>query len=256
MSRMSYEQRMFIQDSNEKKRIARSARHTRTHCGKGGTVKFPSDYLTAKERKAMNGKCEEYHLNEPMSWKQFKALPDDLKVEYIKTLRQKFNIPDSYVADMLGCGKSTLCALFDKLGLAKGAGHGARNWDKEAFNIWFGKVIETDAVLTKDDIEKIMVKDDAAAILEDKVPEPDYTYKTLVPDTGEMVFEGHIDDILRTLSMLLSDSKVHISVKWDVVENRDAVDPATQKANLQRSVATATYALMNEERKARLGTKG
>ena len=38
----------FVKDSMDKKNIARSASHTRTHCGKGGAVKFPSDYLSKK----------------------------------------------------------------------------------------------------------------------------------------------------------------------------------------------------------------
>lgn len=264
MSRKSDEQYLFEQDSREKKNVARGARHTRTHCGKGGAVKFPSDYLSAKERKAMNGKVETYRMNSPISWKEFKSWPDEHKITYIKLLRQRYNVPDNALAEMMGASKSTLCALLDKVGLTKGAGHGARNWDKEAFYIWSGKsivtdedlikdgtdldTIETDTVLTKDDIEKITVKDD--------LPEPDFTYNTLVPEVGEMVFEGKIDDILRTVSILLNGAKVHLSIKWDVIEDRDAIDPEIAKVNLKKGVVAGTYALMNEERKKALGTKG
>lgn len=248
MSRKSDEQYLFEQDSREKKNVARGARHTRTHCGKGGAVKFPSDYLTAKERKAMNGEVESYRMNSPISWKEFKSWPDEHKITYIKLLRQKYNVPDSYIAEMMGVGKSTLCGLLDKLGLTKGAGYGARNWDKEAFYIWSGKSIVTDEDLTKDDIEKITAKDD--------LPEPDFTYNTVVPEVGEMVFEGKIDDILRTVSILLNGAKLHLSIKWDVIEDRDAIDPEIAKANLKKGVVAGTYALMNEERKKALGTKG
>lgn len=250
MSKMSDERRMFIDDCREKKQTARSARHTRTHCGKGGAVIFPSDYLTAKERKAMNGKCEEYRLNEPMTWGRFKTLPDDLKVEYVKTLRKKFNVPDKALADMFGVARNTVALYFKEigLGLGKAAGATKRTWNKDGFYIWCNKVPVKSVCpeVYTDGTEKIV----------DELPEPDYTYNTLVPDTGEMIFEGRIDDILRTVGTLLCGAKVHLSIKWDVVEDRDAVDPATQTANLQRSVATATYALVNEERKAKLGTKG
>lgn len=246
MSRMSYEQRMFIQDSKEKKSTAQGARHTRTHCGKGGAVRLPSDYMTEKEKKAMSGECKTYRLNAPMTWQEFKDLPDDLKVDYIKALRQKYNVPDNAIAEMLGVKNNTLCMVFNKLHLNRGAGKGPRSWDKEAFYIWSGKSIVTDEDLTKDDIETMMVTDD--------IPEPDYTYNTLVPTNGEMLFEGNIDDILRTVSMMLCNSKVRLKIKWDVV--KDNVDPETKKDIMQKGVATATYALMNAERRERLGTKG
>ena len=80
MAWMSDEKYELMQDTRDKAITARSARSTRTHCGKGGAVKFPSDNLTKKEREAMNGKCETYRMNDPMTWEQFKAMPDDLKV--------------------------------------------------------------------------------------------------------------------------------------------------------------------------------
>ena len=48
MSKLPDEQWDMIEDSISKKRTAQSARHRRTHCGKGGSVKFPSDYMTKK----------------------------------------------------------------------------------------------------------------------------------------------------------------------------------------------------------------
>ena len=43
------EQYEMIRDSREKKSIAASAFKQKTHCGKGGRVKFPSDYMSKKE---------------------------------------------------------------------------------------------------------------------------------------------------------------------------------------------------------------
>ena len=74
----------FISDVKDKKITARSARHTRTHCGKGGRVRFPSDNLSKKELQKMNGECKSFRLNDPMVWKEFKSMPDDLKITYIK----------------------------------------------------------------------------------------------------------------------------------------------------------------------------
>ena len=35
----------------------------------------------------MSGECKSYRLNSPMSWDEFKAMPDDIKITYIKLLR-------------------------------------------------------------------------------------------------------------------------------------------------------------------------
>ena len=43
---MTDEKYTYIQDVRDKKVTARSARSKRTHNGKGGSVKFPSDYMT------------------------------------------------------------------------------------------------------------------------------------------------------------------------------------------------------------------
>lgn len=47
MAWYSDEEYAYRQDCKEKAITARSARYKRTHCGKGGAVKFPSDYMTA-----------------------------------------------------------------------------------------------------------------------------------------------------------------------------------------------------------------
>ncbi len=105
------EQWVMIKDSIDKKNIARSSHNKRSHCGKGGSVKFPSDYMTKKELKAMNGEVKTYHLNDPMTWEEFKKLPDDIKIAYIKNLREKFEVPNKTLAESFGIGNviSAVC---------------------------------------------------------------------------------------------------------------------------------------------------
>lgn len=134
MDDITYE---FMQDCRDKKVTARSARSTRTHNGKRGAVKFPSDYLTKKEREAMNGKVETYRLNEPMTWKEFKQLPEDLMKDYIKAIREKFNAPDNYIAEMMGVTHGCLGGYIKALGMSRGRNYVGRNtWDRERFLAW------------------------------------------------------------------------------------------------------------------------
>ena len=82
---MTDERYTFVQDIREKKRTARGYYNK---VRQGGRMKLPSDYLTAKEKKKMNGQVYTYSLADRLSWEQFKSLPNDLQMEYIDKLRR------------------------------------------------------------------------------------------------------------------------------------------------------------------------
>lgn len=98
MALMSDEKYEYIQDVKESRITARSARNKRGHAGKGGAMKTPSDFMTKKQLRTLNGECKTYKLGAPMSWNEFSEMPDDLKAMYIKNLRKKFNVPDFELA--------------------------------------------------------------------------------------------------------------------------------------------------------------
>lgn len=294
MAWMSDEKYELMQDTRDKKITARSARHTRTHCGKSGRVKFPSDYLSKKELKAMSGECKSYRMNDPISWKEFKTWPDEHKITYIKLLRKKYNVTDKALADMFGISQNCVTNNFKKLGLnsGKAASGSRRTWDKDAFYAWVNGVsletpVEeplceivnesaTDELIAVNENADIEVKDNVEAPGKYACAEGTYnglfaanppvdipkavcdctTVNYVVPDNGEMTFEGNVDDILRTIGTLLNGAKVHMVIKWDVVETLDEVDPSTRNDILKERIRAATYAIMNSERREKLGTKG
>jgi hypothetical protein len=137
---MKDETYVFISDVKDKKVTARSARHQRTHTGKGGRVRLPSDNLSKKELIKMSGDCKSYKLNSPMKWDEFKAMPDDLQVSYVKLLRQKFSVPDTHLAEMFGTSKDGISFRFKKLGLNTGKTRKRKNWDKDGFYAWVNGV--------------------------------------------------------------------------------------------------------------------
>ena len=218
-SQMKDETYLFVQDVREKKSTARSARYKRTHNGKSGRVKLPSDYMTKKELMKMNGEVKSYRLNEPMPWKEFKAMPDDIKITYVKLLREKFNCFDSAIAEMMGINKVSFSQEIKRLGLGCGTKHGGnRKWEeKEAFYAWVHGVPS----VAIDEIEKEYEAEDT----EQDVPvyiatkeQLEETGNKLIPTTGNMVFEGKVEEVLKTISVLLGGANVHISVTWDVLE--------------------------------------
>ena len=162
----------FISDVKEKKITARSARNTRTHCGKGGKVRLPSDNLSKKELMKMNGECKSYRLNSPMAWSEFKAMPDDIKITYIKLLREKFDVPDCEIYKMFGTDKDTLSRYFKKLNLRVPRKNSKREWKKEAWFAWVNGVdmIPTPTLEEKNQVvepEPVQAEEPEAVVEED-----------------------------------------------------------------------------------------
>lgn len=134
---MTDEKYTFATDIADKKRTARGIYNKRTHCGKGGTVRFPSDSLTRKEKEALNGEVKAYRLNDPMTWKEFKALPDDLQAVYVKGLRNRFDVSDVKIGEMMGISQNAVSTHFRKHGLALGKGSGnGRKFKQEDWIRW------------------------------------------------------------------------------------------------------------------------
>lgn len=240
---MEDEKYVYLQDLREKKHTGYSARKQRSHCGKAG-CKLPSDYLTKKEIKNMSGECKSYRLNEPMSIAEFRAMPDDIKVTYIKLIREKYNAPNTAIATMMGTNKDILYRELKKIGLADGK-KGPKPWDKMGFAEWCYGVPaaeECQSVQEETSIEE-MTAEEAEEILEiigeefaptepekEQIPccdtsgkqaecEPEIQFKKCIPSTGSMTYEGKTFNILSSLADLLGNANVVLSVKWDVMED-------------------------------------
>lgn len=222
--RMNEYQWSLVSDSRDKKITARSARAARTHCGKSGAVKLPSDYLTKKELKAMSGECIKYaSLKEPMSWEEFKALPDDLKKEYIKSIRERFGAPDKYIADMLGVSGQCFGLYVRDLGLGLGKDAGAnRKWEKEQFYAWRSGADENAEVapVAVSETPEAPETDTASSILSDTATEGSSREKILaVPYDGQLTFTCPADQALNMIGMILGNKNVTLSVTWRVIED-------------------------------------
>lgn len=114
---MTDEQYVFIQDIKEKKSTARSAFHK-----KGGSKSkkctLPSDYLTRKEREAMNGEVKSWNMNEFYTWDEFKQMPKDIAAAYISTLNQKYRVSMMNIAEKLfHVAKSVFSTYIHKSGI-------------------------------------------------------------------------------------------------------------------------------------------
>lgn len=238
---MNDEKYVFFQDVKEKKVTGYSARKQRSHCGKGGRVKLPSDYLTKKELKNMSGECKSYRMNSPMKWQDFKAMPRDLQIAYIKAIKEKYNPPIVAIAKMMEIDRANLSRYLNSLGFEKGE-RGAHPWDKMGFAEWCFGVPKTEECQSVEEVkEEIPVEEvmqtEEVTIAEDDLPwnkpeeeetepvaEPVHrTYVSLdnmraIPESGSLTFNGNATQIMNTLVNLLGNTKVMLSVNWNVVE--------------------------------------
>ena len=252
MALMPDEQYVMISDSIEKKKIAHSSHNRKTHCGKGGRVKFPSDYLSKKELKAMNGDVKSYNLNRPMTWEEFRRMPQDLQIMYIKKLRNEFGVPDIVLSKAMGICKSSFSkAMRDlNLSLGKSAGATGKQWlhsekSSKFYEYWnkFNKkeeAVKEDSVEEKNEAVEEMdiseeksndyMMDDAdelvhygikynsgrypSAIL-DRVAESEHI---TIPTGGRLSFDCKFDDAVKVLESILSGTNVRLNVDWIVVK--------------------------------------
>lgn len=254
-------ERAFYEDLQDKKSTSRSAFKKKTHCGKAG-CKLPSDSLSKKELRNMNGACEVYRLNSPMKWDEFVAMPLEHQATYIRKLRNRFNVSNKEIARMLCISYSMLDKQIRKLGCSSET---VRNrftkWDSDGWFLFVNGVemskieassdevvlnpaksfeftvdednrLETqNEALSDEDVAFISEQTDpfeAPAVeevpFEEDRPVPVFEDSTCekvcaIPDTGSMTFTGNATQIVNTLLTLLGNTRVLLSVKWDVVED-------------------------------------
>lgn len=104
----------FDFDAIQKKNIARSA-YARKTGARPRKVTMPSDYLTTTQTKELNGKMATYNLSKPMTFAEFKAMPQDLQREYIAKLRNTYHASAMQIGKMLGCADETARRIIREL---------------------------------------------------------------------------------------------------------------------------------------------
>lgn len=133
----------------------------------------------------MNGEVKSYRLNSPMSWAEFKSMPDDLKVVYIQALRKKYKVPDVNIAGMLGIGRQAFIKEVNRLGVSKGkATGGRRKWDKDGFFAWVNGVDVPTPVTEEEPAEAPVIEE---APVEDPIQEP-----VIISDEPEIYVEDDL----------------------------------------------------------------
>ena len=97
---LSDEEYIFQQDIRDKKSAGRGAFHK-----KGGSKSkkctLPSDYMTRKEKLAMSGECKNYDMKKFYTWEEFKQFPDDIQLQYLNSLINRYDVTIAAIAEEL-----------------------------------------------------------------------------------------------------------------------------------------------------------
>lgn len=239
MPKLSDEQWDMIKDSIDKKNIANSSHNKKSHCGKGGSMKMPSDYLSAKELKAMNGEVKSYRINEPVTWGEFKKFPKDIQIMYVKYLREKYNVTNNALAKAMGISNAAFNKRIKELGLNLGKKVSGKNrmWStsEEAKEFWKWWSVDTteETNLEKNNDETQYFEDECCISISDSESilnttdvshtsyyddyEP-FSVSHSVPENGNLVFECNADAALNTIKAILGNAKIHLDVSWTIIE--------------------------------------
>lgn len=126
----------FDFDVMQKKRLNASAR-ARVCGSKSKKCGLPSDHLTPAQLKAKSGPVESYDLNRPMSYERFKQMPDDLKVDYLNGICERFRVSISAIStDMFGLSDATLWFYLKAHGLKIVSGRQGGRMVKDNRQAW------------------------------------------------------------------------------------------------------------------------
>ncbi len=111
---MKDEEFIFYQDIKEKKSIGRGI-----FCKKNGSKSkqctLPSDKLTRKEKLALNGEVISWNMKKFYSWEEFKSMPNDIQVEYVNSLINRYDVGLSVISkEVFGKSRQVLSTYFSR----------------------------------------------------------------------------------------------------------------------------------------------
>lgn len=170
----------------------------------------------------MNGECKSYRLNEPMAWNEFKSMPDDIKVAYIKLLREKFNAPVTHIAKMMGVSEAAVRKELTMLNLNEGKHKGGHSqWDKDGFYAWWHGVDMLPTPVPEEPAAE-PIPEEKEAFVEDDLPyeEPD-PYYVLAIEAEIVALKTRIDELLKCNEELMA---VHEKDKQEIAWLRNEHD--------------------------------
>lgn len=206
----------FDWDVLQKKRVASGAYHIKRG-SRSKKCTLPSDYMTASQKRRMNGNVETYNMTAPMAWKTFKKLPNDLKEEYMQSLVDKMDVSQTVAArDMFSISSATMSLYLKENGLVwPKTKHGLKKFAGESLDSW-------NEFLNRKDVQEPVAQEPA----QEQETKPARKEPTAKPAcnlnkgaelmSGSLTLCGNVYDIASKLvSLLGANGEWRIKVEFD-----------------------------------------
>lgn len=124
------------EDARSKKSSGRGV-YSRKCGSKSKSCSLPSDRLTEKQKKELNGEVKTYNLSVRLSYAEFKQLPPDLMTEYVNRLVSTYGANFSDIAQSMGITRETLGVFRDSHPVFPKFKPGGRSaWAKSTASEW------------------------------------------------------------------------------------------------------------------------
>lgn len=217
----------MLHKENREKKITGKGVYNRAKRGGGKSCRFPSDYMTKKQKEGMNSKVETVKLNEPMGYNEFKRLNDNLKREYLENLVKKHGARQMDVAEMFGIGRSTMNQVFKKIQPnVKFAASGSKTASKEWLKFISPKEpTPIDKMLTPHDWCRHDNEEKPKVNAAEEIRKEAEELGIKIPDRKISIIEGNISivgypaQIFKKLTEIMDINKTHeITVKFKEIE--------------------------------------
>lgn len=109
---MTNEKYVLRETNKERSKMAQGSWHKKSGC-KSKKCTLPHENLTRKELQKMNGECVTIDLNHFYTWEEFLKFKDDIKIEYIEHIINKYNVSLSAISSVV-FGNSVILGRYIK----------------------------------------------------------------------------------------------------------------------------------------------
>ena len=152
-------------------------------------------YLTAKQKKGLNGKMSTYNLSKPMTYEEFKAMPDDLRKEYITKLYCDWGVGLVPISNMFRCSPETVRQVCKQFGISTTGRQHLSDEQKIKWLEFLGK-ISTNANTEDED------EDESKEEYSER--KDSSSQKIIAPAYGEIIFKGSMSEVTESMNSMLA----------------------------------------------------
>lgn len=207
---------VFVEDLREKKVLARSSRFRKGHKKK---YTVPSDFLTAAQKRKLNGDVSVYQIGKPITWQEFKSYPPEMQQKWLDAFVDRFHCSTSGMSILFGIANTSINTYVKNKGLAikKGGVYNGKKGDE--IRAWIAEKSDEEKLnAIVDELKKVA---ETKSVEEPKkveaTPAPTQSYFVNTLQNGSMRLSGTSSEIFQTLFGIFREARLSVSIDFEVL---------------------------------------